>query len=78
MEDVTLPKKSECEAILQMNPVQAIAGSIEAGLGCVIGTRPFMQDQLDRGAVKARPIISPELSRTLHLCRGFASAHFRV
>lgn len=69
MDDVTLLKKIEAKAILQMNSVQAIAGSIEAGLGCVIGTRLFMQDQLDRGTVTARPIIRPELSRTLHLCR---------
>lgn len=69
MDDVMLLKKIETRAILHMNSVQAIAGSIEAGLGCVIGTRLFMQDQLDRGTVKARPITSPELSRTLYLCR---------
>lgn len=69
MDDVRLLKKIEAKAILQMNSVQAIAGSIEAGLGCMIGTRLFMQDQLDRGTVTARPIVSPELSRTLHLCR---------
>jgi LysR family nitrogen assimilation transcriptional regulator len=68
MDDVTLLKKIEAKAILQMNSVQAIAGSIEAGLGCVIGTRLFMQDQLERGTVRARPIISPVLSRTLHIC----------
>ena len=68
MDDITLLKKIEARAILQMNSVQAIAGSIEAGLGCVIGTRLFMQEQLERGTVRARPIISPVLSRTLHLC----------
>lgn len=68
MDDVTLLKKIETRAILQMNSVQAIAGSIEAGLGCVIGTRLFMSDQLERGTVRARPIISPVLSRTLHVC----------
>jgi len=68
MDDVTLLKKIEAKAILQMNSVQAIAGSIEAGLGCVIGTRLFMQDQLERGTVRARPIISPVLSRTLYIC----------
>ncbi|OAN95333.1 LysR family transcriptional regulator [Sulfitobacter geojensis] len=69
MDDVGLLKKIEAKAILQMNSVQAIAGSIEAGLGCVIGTRLFMHDQLERGTVRARPIIAPELSRTLYLCR---------
>ncbi|GHF64184.1 LysR family transcriptional regulator [Seohaeicola zhoushanensis] len=68
MDDISLLKKIEARARLQMNSVQAIAGSIEAGLGCVIGTRLFMQDQLQRKTVHARPIIAPELSRTLHLC----------
>lgn len=68
MDDTALLKKIEARARLQMNSVQAIAGSIEAGLGCVIGTRLFMQDQLDRGVVNARPIIAPELSRRLYLC----------
>ncbi|SEO00734.1 LysR family transcriptional regulator, nitrogen assimilation regulatory protein [Salinihabitans flavidus] len=68
MDDVTLLKKIEARARLQMNSVQAIAGALEAQLGCVIGTRLFMQDQLAAGVVNARPIIEPELSRTLYLC----------
>ncbi len=66
--DVNLLKKIESHAKLQMNSVQAIAGALETGLGCVIGTRLFMQDQIARGTVHVRPIIEPELSRTLHLC----------
>ena len=68
MDDMTLLKKIEARAILQMNSVQAIGGAVEAGLGCVIGTQLFMQEQLDRGNVRARPIVSPTLSRTLYLC----------
>lgn len=68
VDDVNLLKKIESRAKLQMNSVQAIAGSLEAGLGCVIGTKLFMQDQLTRGTVHFRPIIEPDLSRTLHLC----------
>lgn len=68
MDDISLLRRIESRAILHMNSVQAIVGSIEAGLGCVIGTRLFMQDQLQRGTVSARPIIEPELSRTLYLC----------
>lgn len=68
MDDVNLLKKLEARAKLQMNSVQAIAGSLEAGLGCVIGTNLFMREQLASGALHARPIISPELSRTLYLC----------
>lgn len=68
LDDVTLLKKIESRAKLQMNSVQAIAGSLEAGLGCLIGTKLFMQDQLARGTVHFRPIIAPELSRRLYLC----------
>ncbi|PHP65208.1 transcriptional regulator [Zhengella mangrovi] len=68
MDDVSLLKKIESRAKLQMNSVQAIAGSLEAGLGCAIGTKLFMHDQLASGAVSFRPIVGPELSRTLHLC----------
>ena len=68
MDDQRLLKKIEARAVLQMNSLQAIIGSLEAGLGCLIGTRLFMQEQLERGTVRARPIIGPELSRTLHLC----------
>ncbi|RJE88047.1 LysR family transcriptional regulator [Paracoccus onubensis] len=84
IDDNTLLKKIEARARLQMNSVQAIAGSIDAGLGCVIGTRLFMQDQLQRGSVHARAITNPELSRTLHLCqvatrpRTFASEAIRA
>lgn len=68
IEDVSLLKKIESRAKLQLNSVQAIAGSIVAGLGCVIGTKLFMQDQLESGAVHYRPIIEPQLSRTLYIC----------
>lgn len=68
VDDVNLLKKIESRAKLQMNSVQAIAGSLEAGLGCVIGTKLFMHDQLASGAVHFRPIVDPELSRTLCLC----------
>lgn len=68
IDDANLLKKIESRARLQMNSVQAIAGSLEAGLGCVIGTKLFMHDQLTSGALHFRPIKEPELSRTLHVC----------
>lgn len=68
LDDQTLLKKIEAKARLQMNSVHAIGGSIEAGLGCVIGTRLFMQDQLNGGTVHSRQIVGPELSRTLYIC----------
>ena len=68
LDDVTLLKKMEASARLQINSVQAIGGSAEAGLGCVIATRLVMREQLEGGRVRGRPIVEPELSRTLHLC----------
>ena len=68
IDDVTLLKRVEMRAKLQMNSVQAIAGSLEAGLGCVIGTRLFMQEKIRSGVLHVRPIIQPELMRTLYLC----------
>lgn len=68
MDDVSLLKKLETRAKLQMNSVHAIGASLAAGLGCIIGTRLFMKEQLESGALHSRPIIEPELSRTLYLC----------
>lgn len=68
MDDAGLLKKIEGKAKLQMNSVQAIGGSLIAGLGCVIGTNLFMQEHLESGALHFRPIVEPELSRTLYIC----------
>ncbi|MBD8893590.1 LysR family transcriptional regulator [Roseibium litorale] len=68
LDDMSLLKKIESRAKLQMNSVQAIAGSLEAGLGCVIGNKLFMADQIARGDVHVRPITDPVLTRTLYLC----------
>jgi LysR family nitrogen assimilation transcriptional regulator len=69
MDDVTLLKRLESRAKLQMDSVQAIDGALGAGLGCAIGTRLIMREQLASGTVRARPIVRPELLRTLHVCR---------
>ncbi|GGH45168.1 LysR family transcriptional regulator [Frigidibacter albus] len=68
LEDVQLLRKLEARARLQMNSVQAIAGSLVAGLGCAIGTKLFMREQIESGALHWRPIIDPVLTRTLFLC----------
>ncbi len=68
LDDTALLKKLESRAKLQLNSVQAIAGSLLSGLGCVIGTTLFMQEHLEAGRLHARPIVRPELSRTLCLC----------
>ncbi|TCV60253.1 LysR substrate-binding domain-containing protein [Neorhizobium sp. S3-V5DH] len=68
MDDVNLLKKLESRAKLQMNSVYAIADSLLAGLGCVIGTKLFMKEHIESGALHFRRIVAPELSRTLYLC----------
>ena len=68
IKDANLLNKLESRARLQMNSVQAIAGSLEKGLGCAVGTKLIVRDQLLNGALNFRPIVEPELSRTLYLC----------
>jgi LysR family nitrogen assimilation transcriptional regulator len=68
MDDVGLLKKIEAKAKLQINSLQAISGSLLAGFGCVIDTKLFMQEHLESGALHFRPIVEPELSRTLYVC----------
>ena len=69
IEDATLLKKLESRARFQMNSVQAIGSALVAGLGCAIGTRLFLQDYIDNGALVVRPVVEPELSRTLYVCQ---------
>ena len=68
LDDIGLLRKLEANAKLQMNSVHAIAGALVAGLGCVIGTTLFMREPLESGAVHARVICEPTLTRTLYLC----------
>jgi len=68
MEDVVSLKKLESRARLQLNSVFAITGSLKEGLGCTVGTHLVMREELERGELHARPITSPELSRTIYLC----------
>lgn len=68
MDDQNLLKKLAAHARLQLNSVNAIAGSLSAGLGCTIGTALFMREQLQTGDLHSRPLINPELRRTLYIC----------
>lgn len=68
LDDAQLLRKLEARARLHMNSVQAIAGSLTAGLGCAIGTKLFMREHLESGELHWRPIVEPVLTRTLHLC----------
>lgn len=68
MDDTGLLKKLEGRAKLQMNSVHAIGASLAAGLGCAIGTKLFMYEHIESGLLHYRPIVEPELSRTLYIC----------
>lgn len=68
MNDASRLKRVEERARLQMNSVHAIGGALLEGMGCAIGTHLFMQEHLESGALIARPIVEPELTRTLYLC----------
>jgi LysR family nitrogen assimilation transcriptional regulator len=41
---------------------------LTAGLGCIIGTKLFMREQLESNALHSRPIVKPALFRTLFMC----------
>lgn len=69
LDDPALLRKLEAGAKLQMNSVYAIGDALVAGLGCLVGTKLIMHDQITSGAVHYREIVEPELSRTLYLCQ---------
>jgi LysR family transcriptional regulator, nitrogen assimilation regulatory protein len=68
MDDLAPLKKLESKALIQLNSVYAISGAILVGLGCTIGTKLMMREQLESGTLHFRPIVSPELTRTLCMC----------
>lgn len=68
LDDVGLLKRLEGKARLQMNSVHAIGASLAEGLGCAIGTKLFMYELVKSGSLHFRPIVEPELSRTLYMC----------
>ncbi len=68
VDDPSLLKQLEARARLQMNSIYAIVGSLQEGLGCMIGTRLFMKDITDPDVLAVRPIIDPEITRTLYFC----------
>ena len=57
----------EAGAPLQLNSVSGITNGMLAGLGCTLAPQVFVRDQLREGALRARRIIEPELSRLLFI-----------
>lgn len=68
LDDAFLLKQLESRSRLQLNSVQAIAGCLVDGLGCIVGTRHLVRELLDEGKLHARPITEPTLTRTLYIC----------
>ena len=68
LDDAALLKQVEGRARLQLNSVQGILGALDEGLGCAIGSHLFMRELIESGRVSARPIVEPDLKRTLYLC----------
>lgn len=54
-------------APLQLNSISGITNGMLAGLGCTIAPQVFVREQLQTGALHARAVIQPELSRLLYL-----------
>ena len=68
IDDSSLLKRLEANAHLQVNSIFAIGASLNAGLGCIIGTKLVAREDIDSGALHYRPIIEPKLTRTLYIC----------
>jgi LysR family nitrogen assimilation transcriptional regulator len=68
LDDPALLRKLDARANLQINSVYAIAEAVMAGLGCSVSTKLVMREHLASGALNARKVVAPELSRTLYLC----------
>jgi Transcriptional regulator len=68
LNEVALLKRIESSAVLKMNSVQAISGSLRERLGVTIGTKLSVSEPIAQGILSYRPIVEPALSRTLYLC----------
>ncbi|NYT59048.1 LysR family transcriptional regulator [Alcaligenaceae bacterium] len=68
MDDPRLQKQFEQRAKMQTDNVNAVNLFVEEGLGCVIGSKSYLREQLKAGEVVYRDIVKPEMLRTLFLC----------
>jgi LysR family nitrogen assimilation transcriptional regulator len=63
-----LLRRMEAAAKLSIQSVYAMREALLAGLGCTLATRLYVRELVESGELHARPIVQPEISRTLHLC----------
>lgn len=81
--DTRLVKRLEAQAHLQVNSIHTMSESLCAGLGATVGTRLIFAEEIRCGRLNARPIMQPELDRTLCIierasrAQTFALEHMR-
>lgn len=63
----SLLSKLVVNAPLQLNSISGITNGMLAGLGCTIAPKIFVNEQLQAGTLHCRTVISPKLSRRLHI-----------
>lgn len=68
LDNPSLLRRMEAAAKLRIQSVYAMQEALLAGLGCTLATRLYVREHLESGALHARPVVKPEISRTLHLC----------
>lgn len=59
--------KLEARIPLELNSINGIVTGLLAGLGCTLAPRVFVSEHLATGALHARPIIKPDLTRNLYI-----------
>lgn len=62
-----LLNKLEARVPLQLNSVNGIMTGLLAGLGCTLAPNVFVSEHLKSGALHARPIMEPTLTRRLFI-----------
>ncbi len=62
-----LLNRLEARVPLQLNSVNGIMTGLLAGLGCTLAPHVFVSEHLISGALHARPIVGPNLSRHLYV-----------
>ena len=62
-----LLSRLETNSRIELNSVSGITNGLLAGLGCTISPKIFIGEHLESGALHARPVRDPELTRRLFI-----------
>jgi LysR family nitrogen assimilation transcriptional regulator len=66
------------QRVMEFDSLFAISHALAEGMGCSIMAKSTMADVLNTGRVVAKPIVDPEVTRTLYLARSRGLAHTRA